>query len=65
MICEGLATDHDPMVAKGLSWALRSLVAVDREGVVGFLRRWDEELPALVRREVRTKLETGRKNPNR
>jgi len=62
MICRELARDTEPMVAKALSWALRALVAVDREAVQGFLEVWDEGLPSLVRREVRTKLETGRKN---
>jgi 3-methyladenine DNA glycosylase AlkD len=51
------------MVAKGLSWALRTLIAVDRKGVQGFLEKHEESLPPLVRREVRTKLKTGKKNP--
>lgn len=63
MVCEELATDQDPMVAKGLSWALRTLVSVDRTAVSDFLTRWGTKLPALVRREVRSKLETGKKNP--
>jgi len=62
MVCRVLAGDREPMVAKGLSWALRSLVGVDRDQVGAFLKEYDEDLPALVKREVTTKLETGRKN---
>lgn len=58
-----LAGDTDPMVAKGLSWALRSLAPVDPEAVRAFLAERGDELPSLVRREVSHKLETGRKNP--
>lgn len=61
-ICRALAADGDPMVAKALSWALRSLVGVDRTAVREFLKVHETHLPALVRREVRNKLETGRKN---
>lgn len=62
-ICELLVEDREPMVAKGLSWALRAVIQHDREGVADFLARHDEALPALVRREVRNKLETGLKVP--
>lgn len=65
MICKELAGDREPMVAKGLSWALRALVAVDRSGVEKFLEKHEDQLPALVKREVRNKLTTGKKNPNR
>lgn len=65
MICRELATDQEPMVAKGLSWALRALIAVDRDGVEGFLEDHGNDLKPLVKREVRSKLTTGKKNPNR
>ena len=65
MVCEALAADRDDMVAKGMSWALRDLVAHDRGAVEKFLRRHERSLPALVKREVRSKLTTGRKNPRR
>jgi len=65
MICRELVHDSEPMVAKGLSWALRTLVAVDRRGVEAFLDRYEADLSSLVKREVRTKLKTGRKNPKR
>lgn len=62
-VCRRLAADRDPMVAKALSWALRSLVPVDREAVAAFLRAHEAPLAALVRREVGNKLRSGRKNP--
>jgi len=64
-VCALLADDHDEMVAKALSWALRELVAHDEAAVRGFLEEHESVLAARVRREVRNKLETGRKNPRR
>ncbi|MHC4134468.1 MAG: DNA alkylation repair protein [Planctomycetota bacterium] len=64
-ICALVAADHDDMVAKGLSWALRELVVRDRRAVRRFLREHDAALAARVRREVRNKLRTGRKDPGR
>lgn len=65
LVCRGLVQDREPMVAKALSWALRALVGVDRQAVAEFLKEHDDVLPALVKREVRSKLKTGKKNPNR
>lgn len=64
-VCDALATDGDAMVAKALSWALRALSTVDADAVRAFLSRWGDDVPALVRREVRNKLETGRKSGRR
>ncbi len=64
-MCEELATDPEPMVAKGLSWALRSLIGHDPQGVERFLRKHREHLPRLVLREVQNKLETGLKTPGK
>jgi 3-methyladenine DNA glycosylase AlkD len=61
-VCTLLASDPDPMVAKALSWALRVMVGVDPAAVRGFVSRHDDTLPSLVRREVRNKLESGRKS---
>ena len=60
-ICRRLAGDHDDMVVKALSWALRELVVWDPEAVRGFLDAHREVLAPRVTREVRSKLETGRK----
>jgi len=65
MICRELAGDKEPMVAKALSWALRALISVDRASVKSFLAEHEDVVPASVIREVRSKLETGRKNPGR
>lgn len=65
LICRHLVSDSEPMVAKALSWALRTLIRVDPEGVGDFLREYGSVLPALVVREVKNKLETGRKNPGK
>lgn len=62
-ICRLLAADHEDMVVKALSWALRELVFHDPEAVRTFLGDHEMHLAARVKREVRNKLETGLKNP--
>lgn len=62
-VCRLLAKDHDDMVAKALSWALRELVVHDAAAVQRFLEEFEADLAARVKREVRNKLETGLKNP--
>ena len=64
-ICRRLAADGDDMVVKALSWALRELVVWHPEAVRRFLDDHHEVLAARVGREVRSKLETGRKHPAR
>jgi 3-methyladenine DNA glycosylase AlkD len=49
------------MVAKSLSWALRSLIEWDADAVAAFVDEHAAELAPRVKREVRTKLRTGRK----
>jgi 3-methyladenine DNA glycosylase AlkD len=60
-VCRRAVADRDDMVVKALSWALRSLVAWEREGVERFLAEHEAQLAPRVSREVRTKLRTGRK----
>jgi 3-methyladenine DNA glycosylase AlkD len=62
-ICARLVADRDDMVVKALSWALRELAPWDPAAVRDFLDSHDAHLAARVRREVRTKLDTGRKHP--
>jgi 3-methyladenine DNA glycosylase AlkD len=62
-ICRLLVADHDDMVAKAMSWALRELVVHDADAVGEFLSEHEEVLAARVKREVRNKLTTGLKNP--
>jgi 3-methyladenine DNA glycosylase AlkD len=64
-VCEPLVKDRDDMVVKAMSWALRDLIAHDRKAVERFLGKHDAHLATLVKREVRNKLTTGRKNPPR
>ncbi len=61
-LCAALCADKDEMVAKGLSWALRALIATDSTAVEDFLSEHEEVLPGRVKREVRNKLGTGRKS---
>jgi len=61
LVCRHFARETDPMLAKALSWALRALVPRDPAAVRAFLERHYDTLPAIVRREVTTKLATGRK----
>ena len=62
-VCELLARDRDDLVSKALSWALRALVDHDPRAVEGFLATHEAALAARVKREVGSKLRTGRKNP--
>ena len=64
-VCRRLADDHDDMVEKALSWALREIVPHDAKAVRSFLAEHDGVLGARVKREVRNKLSTGLKNPKR
>lgn len=63
MVCEKVIDDRDDMVVKALSWALRELSKTDKPAVETFLKQHWDRLHGRVRREVTTKLETGRKNP--
>jgi 3-methyladenine DNA glycosylase AlkD len=61
-VCEMLVADHDDMVAKAMSWALRSLVVWDESAVRAFLKKHGAKLAKRVLREVGNKLRTGRKS---
>ena len=61
VVCERLAGDRDDMVAKALSWALRELAKREPEPVIEFVDQNEAVLPKRVIREVRRKIETGRK----
>ena len=62
MVCEKVVEDRDDMVVKALSWALRELSKSDKPAVEDFMAKYDSRLAGRVRREVYTKLKTGRKN---
>jgi len=62
MICEKIIADRDDMIVKALSWALRELSKSDKPAVEKFMDKYDTVLAGRVRKEVYTKLKTGRKN---
>jgi 3-methyladenine DNA glycosylase AlkD len=64
-VCRMLVADHEDMVVKGLSWALRMLVYFDPQAVEGFLQEHDKVLAGRVKREVGNKLRTGLKSPKK
>jgi 3-methyladenine DNA glycosylase AlkD len=64
-VCRLLVNDHDDMVVKAMSWALRELVVHDPGAVHRFLSEHEAALASRVKREVRNKLTTGLKNPRR
>jgi len=64
-VCELLVRDRDPMVVKAMSWALRALAVRDPGAVRAFMKYHGDALASLVVREVRNKLETGRKAASR
>jgi 3-methyladenine DNA glycosylase AlkD len=61
-VCRLLVDDRDDMVVKALSWALRALSKREPNRVEAFLKKYEERLASLVKREVRNKLTTGRKD---
>jgi hypothetical protein len=62
-VCRLLVADHEDMVVKGLSWALRELVVHGPDAVREFLEEHEAVLAARVKREVGNKLTTGLRNP--
>ena len=64
-VCEMLTADHEDMVVKAMSWALRELVPWAPDEVDRWVSVHEEELAARVKREVRNKLSTGLKNPRK
>jgi 3-methyladenine DNA glycosylase AlkD len=58
-----LVADHEDMVVKALSWALREVVYFDPKAVEGFIKEHEHVLAGRVKREVGNKLRTGLKNP--
>jgi 3-methyladenine DNA glycosylase AlkD len=64
-VCRLLANDHEDMVVKAMSWALRELVPHDPQAVSAFLAENNQVLAARVKREVNNKMQTGLKNPKK
>ncbi len=61
-ICRLVVDDHNEMIVKALSWALRELAKIDNESVIEFIEEYKDRLHKKVLREVTNKLETGLKN---
>jgi len=61
-ICSILINDYDDMIVKAMSWALRELSKSDSQAVIEFMEKNQDKLHSKVRREVGTKLRTGKKN---
>jgi len=61
-ICKMLVSDYDDMVVKAMSWALRELSKSDKQAVIRFIEEYKNQLHSRVKREVGTKLRTGKKN---
>jgi 3-methyladenine DNA glycosylase AlkD len=60
-VCRILLEDRDDMVMKALSWALRELAKKEPALVEEFIELEEDRVAALVKREVRNKLVTGKK----
>jgi len=60
-VCAQCAEDREDMVVKALSWALRELAKREPKAVAGFVEVHQSVMAARALREVRRKLETGRK----
>lgn len=64
-VCELLVNDHDDMIEKAISWALRELVPYDIPAIERFLAQYQAVLGKRILREVRNKLNTGLKTPRK
>lgn len=60
-IVDRLKHEKEVMITKAISWVLRSLVKHHRSEVENYLDTHEESLPRIAVREVRVKLDTGRK----
>lgn len=61
-ICTLVVDDHQEMITKAMSWALRELAKVDRNPVADFIITHRDRLHKRVLREVMHKLDFGTKN---
>lgn len=62
IICELCINDHEDMINKALSWALRELSKRDKTSVEVFIDKHEKNLHPRVLREVKNKLDKGTKN---
>jgi len=57
-----LLDERDAMITRAISWVLREMTRHQAEDVARYLESRGDRLAALPRREVRSKLRTGRKS---
>ena len=60
-----LADDEEASIPKAVSWVLREHLRHSRDQVAAFLDEYGGRLPAVARRETRTKMATGTKTGRR
>lgn len=61
-VCLKAINDHNDMINKALSWALRELAKIHKEPVIKFIEEYKDSLHPRVLREVNNKIKTGTKN---
>jgi len=61
-ICALAVNDHQDMINKALSWALRELAPIDKDSVINFINKYENNLHSRVIREVKNKIEKDYKN---
>ena len=61
MVCKKVIHDRDDMIVKALSWALRELSKSNKRAVQNFMKKYENQFAGRVRREVYSKLKTGKK----
>jgi 3-methyladenine DNA glycosylase AlkD len=65
VIVLSLAGDREASIPKAISWVLREHLRHSRDDVAAFLDEHGDRLPAVARRETRTKMATGTKTGRR
>ena len=60
-VCSLVINDKNDMVIKALSWALRELAKTDKQSVIDFIEKNNDNLSPKIKREVGNKLNFGTK----
>ena len=56
-----LLPSKNKLITKAISWILREMSRYHKKEVIEYYKKYEQQLPAIARREVKRKLETGRK----
>ncbi len=62
---ELLKSEKDILITKAVSWVLRAMIKFHKETVANYLQDNLDQLPKIAIREVKSKLETGKKYINK